>query len=282
MKKTIIAAAVSAVVAMPAMADVTVSGYIGYETGEANNIAVSNVYSDIYVKASEDLGNGMKVAAMVQLVNDNNEDTNEDEGMKTLTISGDFGTIQTGYFETYTEDSVAAMAANDASHGISNEILDGNSGLGTGHRYTSPSFGGVTVGAESFQTGETTVFGQYSGNGLTVRVAEEHTGATGDVLSMAAKYTIDGLTVAVVNTDDDVSDDQTWFGVSYTMGANTIAYSVVDGNDDSSTAAAADDGDSTLSLSHALSKNTTVYVAVEKDDDADTNDQTLIGLSTKF
>jgi len=175
MKKTIIASAIAAVVAAPAaFADVTVSGNVYAETGETDGVDSTKVYTDVFFKASEDLGNGMKAFSTIQMYGDNDsassatvthtadtdlgtatattitaasEETasvaSKDAGVRIVGLSGDFGTIEAGRMESFTEGAVAAMAANDPSHGVSNEPDNGNATWIQAVRYTSPSFNGL-------------------------------------------------------------------------------------------------------------------------------------------
>jgi hypothetical protein len=282
MKKTIVAAAVAAVFAAPAMADVKISGAMYYETGVngANDDTVSETYYDLVFSGSEDLGNGMKAGFKIVQTQDNAEAVNADttdEGTRTLSLSGDFGSITTGWFESYTESDVMSMAASEGVHTISIEPNVGNATMGTGHRYTSPSFQGVKVIAEAFNDGVSTVGIEYSGNGITAKYASE--ASVLDVDSFAIQYKMGDFTVKAVNTEANDGDEMTFAGATYTMGANTFGLGLITdakGND------AAKDGDMTLSLAHALSKQTTVQVAVKDDDDAATEDETILSLVHKF
>jgi len=199
-------------------------------------------------------------------------------------LSGDFGSIQVGRFEPYTEASIASVANIDASEDL--DIEDALTTANTGRKdggvaYTSPNFNGVTVGIQGFTeagaTGEdfgsTTVWAQYSNGGLTVRAASEDNGSGNtDMDSLAAIYKMDGLEVRLVATDDGTNTNQ-FYGASYTMGANKIAAGKV-----SSDATGSDD--SILSLSHSLSKSTSVYVVQKNDDNGDNS--TLVGMKHSF
>jgi predicted porin len=199
-------------------------------------------------------------------------------------LSGDFGTIQVGRFEPYTEASIAAVANIDASEDtdIENALTTANTGRSDGGvAYTSPNFNGVTVGIQGFTEagatgddfGSTTVWAQYSNGGLTVRAASEDNGSGNtDMDSLAAIYKMDGLEVRLVATDDGTNTNQ-FYGASYTMGANKIAAGKV-----SSDATGSDD--SILSLSHSLSKSTSVYVVQKNDDNGDNS--TLVGMKHSF
>jgi hypothetical protein len=266
MKKTIVAAAVAAFVSVPAFADMAVNGNI---YGEATSDD-AQVFTDLFVKASEDLGNGMKASTKLQIVGDNDGYA---AGERSVSLSGGFGTIQAGRFESYTEASVAAMAANDPSHQVSIEPTLGNSGWLAGVRYHSPSMSGASVVLETDEAADVQTVGvQYSNAGLTVKYAAEDNAGT-DVTTIAASYNMDGLTATVVNFDADGQDSVNYFGAAYTMGANTVAYAMVDGG--------AADGDSTLSLSHAMSKSTSAYIAMKNDDSAD-DTTTVVGILQKF
>jgi hypothetical protein len=281
MKKTIVAAAVAAVFAAPAMADVKLSGAIFYETGVtgANDSSVSEVYTDIVFSGSEDLGNGMKAGFQIVQTQDNAEAVNADtaEGTRTVSLSGDFGSIMGGSFESYTEGNIMSMAASEGVHTVSIEPNAGNATMATGHRYTSPSFQGVKVIAEAFNDGVSTVGIEYSGNGITAKYAQE--ASVLDVDSFAIQYKMGDLTVKAVNTQANDGDEITFAGATYTMGANTFGLGLITdakGND------ASTDGDMTISVAHALSKSTTVQLAVKDDDSAATDDKTILSLVHKF
>jgi hypothetical protein len=278
MKKTIIASAIAAVVAAPAaFADVSISGNVQFEAGEFGGSSDNRVKSDLVFSGSEDLGNGMKAGfTIVHTADDQTEGDTED---KFVTLSGDFGTIKAGNFEMYIESSVTAMAANDASHDVTNEISSGEytvAASGQTIQFTSPSIQGVQLVAQTADNADSVGI-QYSGNGLTVKAATEHNADNdNDVDAFAIEYKIDGLALRAVNVDNGTSaGDKSWFGASYTMGANTIAYGVTDTDD-------ATDGDSTLSLSHALSKQTTAYLVMFNDDSSSTTDSTVVGVKHTF
>jgi len=289
MKKTIVAAAVAALVAAPAaFADVSVSGNVFAEIGD-NNGEQDEVFTDLYFKSSEDLGNGMKVATSIQLVGDNastgsTTTANAMTGDRIITLSGDFGTIQAGRFEAYVEGNIMSMAATDPAHTITIEGGVGNAGSNQGKRYTSPSFSGVKVIAESFAAGESTVAVEYSNAGLTIKAASESgTDATAND-SMVAQYKMGDLMARVVYTEDDAGNEQTFIGGTYTMGANTIGYGLISDATEAASGAQADlnetEGDYTVSLNHQMSKSTNAYIAHFGNDDGD--DETVVGIKHKF
>jgi len=285
MKKTIIAASIAAVVAAPAaFADVSISGQINVEWYETNSGDLSSDRnSDLSFKASEDLGNGMKAFAQFDMTADSDDTANgnslsQDAATNKIGLSGDFGTIEMGRMETFIESHVAAMANNDASDYITNEVSAAHGAHGESTlQYTSPSINGMkivvsAIGDSAGDNLDTTQVGvEYSNGPLLVRAAtSDDNGA--DETVIAASYKVGDLTVAVVNSDNTITE--TWVGASYAMGANTIAVSTTN----SDTAA---NEDTVLSLKHALSKSTAVYLARENDGAAN-SDTTLIGMQVKF
>ena len=301
MKKTIVAAAIAAVVAAPAaMAELKISGQINQEFGDDGADLEQNLNVDIKFSGSEDLGNGMKAGFVVAMVADNaasgelgesSSGANDGEHKASdqyLTLSGDFGSVQVGTFEPYTESAVVALAANDAADAISIETALGNEGREEGGiRYTSPAMNGFKVGLEGFAQNQTTgndfgttaIFAEYSNGPLLVRVADEDgTDASGDdITTFAAQYKMGDLTVRAVYSDNDTdSTDETFVGAAYKMGNNEIAVATIA----DATASLGTDGDYTLSFKHNMSKTTAVYVATKNDDDG--SDTTLVGMQMKF
>jgi hypothetical protein len=286
MKKTIIAASIAAVVAAPAaFADVSVSGNVYGEATDSD----AQVFTDLFFKASEDLGNGLKVSSVIQIVGDNASQAttgaiastdqtgtlsvgSQTAGERSVSLAGDFGTIQAGRMEANIENKVWSMAANDPSHQASIET-SGNQVWIAGVRYTTPSFNGISAVYETDQADFTGFGVNYSGHGVTAKYAKEDNG-TDEFTSWAIKYGMNGLnaTYAVLdNTTDDVKDS--YMGVDYTMGAIKVAYAQVSGD--------TNDGDSTMSVAYSLSKSTTAYIAADKDDSAD-DTTTVFGLVQKF
>jgi len=276
MKKTIIAAAMAAAVAAPAaFADVSISGGIFAESGD-NNGEQDEVFTDVFFKSSDDLGNGMKVSTVIQLVGDN--DTGAGAGNRNVTLSGDFGSIQLGRMESYIEQSVNALMATDPAHTISIEQSVGEGTMDQGRRYTTPTMAGAKVVVESFAAGETGAAIVYSNGGLSAQYAVE-SGATNteEVASYSVQYKMGDMMARVVNTEDDAGDEATFVGGTYKMGANTLGLGVIT---DAKGTIAANDGDYTVSLSHSMSKNTSVYFAHMNNDDGD--DETVVGIRQNF
>jgi predicted porin len=158
MKKTLVAAAVAAVVAAPAVsfADVKISGNViqefvsdGDETGVSEDGLESKAAVDLVFSVSEDLGNGMSAFAKIHTLRDNGGSGNADQ---VVGLKGDFGTIVVGRMEDFSEGKVAAMAATDSSDTLS---IEPNGAYNTaraegGMAYVSPSFNGLTFGVAGY------------------------------------------------------------------------------------------------------------------------------------
>jgi predicted porin len=282
MKKTIVAAAIAAAVAAPAaMAEVSVSGQINMEwtktenaTASLNNDLGGDLNTDVFFKGSEDLGNGMKAGFVIGVSPDGAAAAHAWDDQY-LTLSGDFGSIKMGQHELFIENAVNAIAANDASDSLGNEVT-GNTGERAGNslEYTSPSFSGaklVLSARGSATTNDGDFDGQgvgidYSNGGLTVRAAQFDGVSVSTALtpsstkteetSVAVKYTMGDFTVAAANAEvktTSTKTDESWFGVSYKMGNNTISASTR-----SSEGTSGDDD--TFSVKHAMSKQTSVGI----------------------
>jgi hypothetical protein len=186
MKKTIIAAAIAAVVAAPAaMAEVSISGQINQEfTNDSDDGMNANgtfaggaVFGatdsnagddgleqdtnvDVVLKSSEDLGNGMKVSAVIHLLKDHGSDANVTAN-ETIAVSGDFGTVQVGRFEDFTESQISGVADTwDPMDGFSLEMQNTASArTNGGMAYVSPNFNGFQFGVGGFavESGSTTL-----------------------------------------------------------------------------------------------------------------------------
>jgi hypothetical protein len=299
MKKTIVAAAVAALVAAPAaFADVKVSGQINQEFKDVDGSDLASGNNvDVVISGSEDLGNGMTASFKIHRFFDDGDsnstgDTDKSADMS-ISLSGDFGSVTTGRFEPYTVSSIASMMNIDAAEDLDLETTTTSQQRSEGgFRYVAPTMNGLTVGVEGFADGSSTgddfattsIFAQYSNGPLLVRAAKETNGggasADEDVTSIAASFSMEGLKATVVHIQDDngssADEDTTVYGLNYTMGANTIGFGVVDSD------VAATDGDSIISLKHSLSKQTSVYIVQKNEDQAGTNDTTLVGVKHSF
>ena len=322
MKKTIIASAVAAAVAAPAaFADVKISGMVNPEFSDSNASTGydASVNTDLVISGSEDLGNGLKASFKYHLFHDDGASTTISTTSTVVTaaevgatsldtvlnsasvsnkvadlsvaLSGDFGAVKLGRFETHNMAYFHGKADLDPSHDITLEDTNGTQSRDNGGIEYTGNFNGVTVvagmhvdagdgnsGTDTEDTDITDIAIKYSINGLTVAAGQtvhKSSAADEEVTNLFAEYKMGDLTVRALNreVEGSATNDLTTVGAAYKMGANTIAYSVTDSDD-------AQDGDSVLSVSHAMSKNTNVYIARKNDDDGE--DTTLIGMKVKF
>jgi len=321
MKKTIIASAVAAAVAAPAaFADVKISGMVNPEFSDSNASTGydASVNTDLVISGSEDLGNGLKASFKYHLFHDDGASTTASTTSTVITsitaltsmdtvlnsasvsnkvadlsvaLSGDFGAVKLGRFETHNMAYFHGKADLDPSHDITLEDTNGQQSRDNGGIEYTGNFNGVTVvagmhvdagdgnsGTDDEDADITDIAIKYSINGLTVAAGQtvhKSSAADEEVTNLFAEYKMGDLTVRALNreVEGSATNDLTTVGAAYKMGANTIAYSVTDSDD-------AQDGDSVLSVSHAMSKNTNVYIARKNDDDGE--DTTLIGMKVKF
>jgi len=322
MKKTIIASAVAAAVAAPAaFADVKISGMVNPEFSDSNASTGhdASVNTDLVISGSEDLGNGLKASFKYHLFHDDGASTTISTTSTVVTaaevgatsldtvlnsasvsnkvadlsvaLSGDFGAVKLGRFETHNMAYFHGKADLDPSHDITLEDTNGTQSRDNGGIEYTGNFNGVTVvagmhvdagdgnsGTDTEDADITDIAIKYSINGLTVAAGQtvhKSSAADEEVTNLFAEYKMGDLTVRALNreVEGSATNDLTTVGAAYKMGANTIAYSVTDSDD-------AQDGDSVLSVSHAMSKNTNVYIARKNDDDGE--DTTLIGMKVKF
>jgi hypothetical protein len=101
MKKHLIAAAVAAAFAVPAMAQVTLSGTygIGYGKGLSSTQGFRVTDGHLTAAATEDLGAGMRATASIEIRTRGREDRSGYMRNATASISGGFGTITGGGIE---------------------------------------------------------------------------------------------------------------------------------------------------------------------------------------
>ncbi len=154
MKKILVAAIAAALIApAAAFADVKISGVVeqefsvrDYATGADDGM---NGDSDVGVtfSASEDLGNGMKAFAKIDIGKDDGATQNNDQ---IVGMSGGFGTVVVGRMEDFTEGKVMAMASIFESD---SQSLEGGSNAGRNDNaiaYVSPTFSGFHAGIAGY------------------------------------------------------------------------------------------------------------------------------------
>jgi len=303
MKKTIVAAAIAAVVSAPAMADVSISGFANQEFTDKDGSTgwgASGFNADVVIKATEDLGNGMKATAKIHQFTDTDNTSNSSLSDSTggntadlsVTVSGDFGSITAGRFEPASEGVIDAFLNIDGSHDLDLENATENAigRTNNGLAYTSPSMNGFTVSLGNFASASSTndkdfdgaseIFVKYSNGPLMVMANSTEVDGGAEIQAIAASYKMGDLEVRAMERSSNSGTagaadiDLTFIGAKYTMGNNTFAIGTADSDTNSK------DRD-IISVTHNLSKNTSIYIVQENVDAAD-SDRTTFGIAQKF
>jgi predicted porin len=303
MKKNLIAAAVAAAVAAPAAfaADsVSISGMVNPEFSNSDAVTTGtsgSVNTDLVFKASTDLGNGMKASMKYHLYHDDGAYTGVAD--ESVALSGGFGTLVAGRFETFNMAYFHPKADMDPSHDITLEDSLGQQSRANGSlAYVTPSMGGFTAGIATLSsagmadsgTDTSDVDGQefmvkYANAGLELAAGQtQHDGVAADekVTNVYAGYKMGDMKVGILYRDVEndngstaatADNKSTTANVAYTMGANTLSLGYLNSDD-------ARDGDYVVALKHSMSKNVNAYVAYKGDDDSDNT--TLVGIKYAF
>jgi hypothetical protein len=276
MKKTIIAAAIAAVVAAPAaFAEVSISGQINAEfTNDGDDVTSAagvdtantmfgaidqnagddglenDVNVDIVLKSTEDLGNGMKVTATIHLLQDSGNG-GQGTANETIAVSGDFGTVVVGRMEDFTESKISAVADTwDPVDGFSLENQNtASQRLNGGIGYVSPSMNGLTIG----------VAGYALENASATDSPDSKLDATDIMLAysngpLALTYTRESINgeVVAVGRQDQESDN---VAVSYKMGDLSLAMTWQDIQDNLGAAANNDAESIFVGAKYAMGSN---------------------------
>ena len=240
--KKLIALAVAAA-AMPAMADISLSGstrveYVDQDASIAANntattpataVAASKTFArsdlDLNIKATSEMDNGMAVSTSFQ--------ADDGDSSANLTISGSFGTVAMGDADMggaldSVDGAAVATARDDLSAGV---------GSDTDIKYTLPTLveGLTVIVSHKFEgTGTadiTSAAVKYTNSGVTVFAGQDSYGAkatTGSMddtaTGMGISYAINGLTVGYGNSESRTGAETDAVAVGYTMGNLTIAY----------------------------------------------------------
>ncbi len=164
-KKIIALAVIAAAFSAPAFADVTMYGqvdaavaHVGADGKKGDIVVVSGglASSRIGAKSVEDIGNGMKVVALVEYA----LDTETNTGIATarqqmLAVAGDFGTVATGYLQTAAYDQAvkfdptAGSLVSPLQSATKGKFMNGAAAVAAraprALAYISPDLSGVTL-----------------------------------------------------------------------------------------------------------------------------------------
>jgi len=299
MKKTLIAAGISAVVAAPAaFADVSVSGVVEQTFSLVENADMTSASDNsLAFKASEDLGNGM--TAFAKIVIDTDTSTTNDRAKDELVgLKGSFGTVVTGRMEDFTEGKVHSKADLYITGAVEG-MLPSPAGRTDGAiAYVSPTMNGLHFGVATYNDEATDIAVFYDNGPLSLAAAYETqkpslTGASAandqKTTSIAASYAMGDAKVTVVHAKQDndagvaANDiDGTVYRLDYKMGNNALTVAFGDGE----TGAGADNGDVTaIELVHNFSKRTSMGVSYVMDDNPGSTadvDTFSFGMKHKF
>ncbi len=287
MQKKLIALAIASAFAAPAFADTTVYGVVDATvasmSGSGNKSDVS-VWTDglagsrLGVKASEDIGNGMKAGAVLEYKAPLVDGTGVTAARQTLvSIEGGFGKVAAGYLQTTGYDFSRFDPTNGSMitplgniTGKYNFMIGNSASLKRIARavsYASPDMGGFNIVVN--------YSGSYDGK-TDVAVADSAASTKTPVYMVSANYANGPLAAAVVYANKTVSatsvkTTETAIGASYDLGVATLSATYqtnkVDTNADSDTAmsvsAAAPFGASKVILTYA--KGTMTAQGADKD-----------------
>jgi len=296
MKKHLIAAAVAAAVAVPAAAQVTVSGTlditplaqdkhnIGGTTVKRNSttnaIGAGGGFSTSLLNFSgtEDLGGGLKASFLVnQVINSSTGDLTARE--RFISLTGGFGEFKAGRFSTLADGygSFAAGAGTSNTAGTSNSapfaLVTGSLGADPTVATTVVTAGAAAGGDMGRQSGVVqystpTMSGikvslEYLNNSADTNATDNKTSAKQSSVSIT--YAAGPLSLNLTNASRDVTTEATvtnpeasltWLGIRYALGSATLFVSHGKREDKSSGAKTSDIGVSNVGVQFAAGANT--------------------------
>jgi predicted porin len=283
MKKHLIAAAVAGALAVPAMAQVTISGRIdtsvqsvdnGTDTATAVNPSLLTT-NQIVISGSEDLGGGLKARFVISSPFNSSSNSDLDFGQRGMAVyvGGGFGEIEIGRTPGTMFNSTTASGVTGNMGNLGTRNARPNNVVG----YTTPSMGGVTArvvhgvgvetpGATANDDSQTEVSVEYKGGPVLVRLAHakyDNT-AAGDLTETGGQIDYD-FGMAKVNArymDREDVDKQYGVGVAVPLGSGltaSIDYRNIDAD------AGTESTRTSATLVKALSKRTNVYAAYYKE-----------------
>jgi len=200
MKKQIIAAAVAAAFAVPAMAQVSISGRIdtSYQSFDAGAASATRVNSSllttnqIVLTGSEDLGGGLRAGFVISSGFGSDASAALDFGSRgaAVTIGGGFGTVEIGKTPGTMLSSITASGLTANLGNLSALEARPNNGFG----YTSPRIAGFT--ARILQGVGIETPGATKGNGKQTEISLAY--ASGPLSARVAQAKFKNLALAAV------------------------------------------------------------------------------------
>ena len=292
MKKHLIAAAVAGALAVPAMAQVSVSGRldVGYTTIKSDtgtdykNVGYgSDTTSRLTFKANEDLGGGLKAGLVLEgEIGDETKTSQLGQGTdfdkfdraQYVFISGGFGRVRLGLANSVTKDTFEGFSGNGVTNvqGKTQDLVSGESGRSHLVRYTTPKMGGLSADIE-YASASTEAQGAS---------ADESDSGYGVALGYSAGPL--STKVAYQNTTEDSADNElkeTSFGVKYNLGVANVfgTYIKLDSEADSREQTGYEVGVSTKMGSTTLFAT---YASNEVDSNGSTLDETAYQVGGRY
>jgi predicted porin len=297
MKKHLIAAAVAGALAVPAMAQVTISGALeaGYiskkNADKSTNSTVDTIVGtpNITFKGSEDLGGGLKAGFTLKQNIDTPTGAQSNFAQSQLDLSGGFGKISLGRFDAAGRDFGGVYRFFGDIGRLVSSMNPGGDTVNN-FMYTTPKFNGFSAAfSDSRGGGRTTISaaaekvssyilqGDIAGFKVAYAATEikaANTGATSEkVTGLAGSYDFKIAKVGVVSAkrEDTGNNDVKVLGLHaaapvgpVTLGFSQTTYEESDNNKETKIMA--------LAAKYSLSKRTAVFATWQKiSDDASGN-----------
>jgi len=305
MKKHLIAAAVAGALAVPAMAQVSISGRLdaGYSAIDAQDNSKdttgigysADTSSRLTFKASEDLGGGLKASLVLEAGIGGNPKEG-DLGQSTsfgsfgraqyLTLGGSFGQVLVGYANSIGKTTLESIgSANSATNviGTLHSLLGNDDSRNHQITYSTPKMAGFSADLEgrASEIGEDDkgsgygVAANYAGGPVKVRASydEEAHDANFDTKRMGAAIALNLGPVTIHGMYADLEKEGTTkqteegyeLGVSTKLGATEIFASMAK-NEVKTGATSIDEDGFTVGARYGLSKRTSAYLIAGQTD----------------
>ena len=275
MKKSIMMAAVAALLAGPAMSDISIYGQVEQSistSADAKNISDDNYVGVSVSEAFGESGDGAFAKIEFGVDDETNAVTNRETYVGVNL--GDI-TAQVGRQKNLRKTMVNGV---DAFQGTSFSVAGAARADDT--VVVKGELGGITLAgstqldgtANADEVGETRELGAaIEVQGISLAAVQSKAGSADAVLTLAAGAEIAGVNLAVAHQPDAANVTTTVAG-SMDLGNNTVrgGYEFVDGSDNTMIA----------EVAHNFSKNTSAFVNYSKAENADA--ETMIGMAINF